>query len=150
MGRRVRRGVSAARNQDLVPKRHGLDEKPVDSPLTHLQRMLFVVIRDKALDPVDVGLLGAVGIVLALSCAAREPDCIARLNEQLFGSLCHANLRKSGSDQGAGLCYDADWFQKEPLRGHFPEDFCKIQSTGSSTALFSIISRSAYLCREFQ
>ena len=63
-----------------------LGEKPIELPRTHLQRMPFVVIEDKALGPVDVGLLGAVGIVL-------EPNCIAHLIEQLFGSLCHANLR---------------------------------------------------------
>jgi hypothetical protein len=57
-------------------------EKLADFLLTHFQRMLFVVIENKALGPVDVGLLGAVGIVL-------EPNCIAHLVEQLLGSLCH-------------------------------------------------------------
>jgi hypothetical protein len=42
-----------------------------------------------------------------------EPYCIAHLVEQLLGSLCHASLRESGFAQGAGLCYDGDWFCKE-------------------------------------
>jgi hypothetical protein len=40
------------------------------------------VIENQALGPVDVGLLGAVGIVL-------EPNCMADLVGQLLGSLCH-------------------------------------------------------------
>ena len=46
------------------------------------QRMPLVVIENKVLGPVDVGLLGAVGIVL-------EPNCIVHLVEQLLGLLCH-------------------------------------------------------------
>jgi hypothetical protein len=38
-------------------------EKPVDFPFTHLQRTPFVVIEDKMLGPVDVGLLGVDGVV---------------------------------------------------------------------------------------
>jgi hypothetical protein len=44
--------------------------------------MAFVVIEDKALGPVDLGLLGAVSIVLEL-------NCIAHLIEQVLGLLCH-------------------------------------------------------------
>jgi hypothetical protein len=56
--------------------------------------MPLVVMEDKAPGPIDVGLLGAVGIVL-------EPYCIAHLDEQFLGSLYHASLRKSGFAQAA-------------------------------------------------
>ena len=72
--------------------------------------MAFVVIEHKALGPVDVGLLGAVGIVL-------EPNCIAHLVEQLLGLLCHANLPKSALAQGTQLWYSVDEFCKEPQQG---------------------------------
>ena len=51
--------------------------------------MAFVVIEDESLGPVDVGLLGAVGIVL-------KTDCFAHLVEQLLWSLRHANLLDLG------------------------------------------------------
>ena len=51
--------------------------------------MPLVVIEDKALGPIDVGLLGAVGIVL-------KTNCIAYLVEQLLWSLRHANLLDLG------------------------------------------------------
>ena len=68
----------AAENQQrteglvLFPRSHALlygqaGEKLTDSSLTHFQRMPFAVNEDRALGPVDVGLLGAVGVVL-------EPD----------------------------------------------------------------------------
>jgi hypothetical protein len=72
--------------------------------------MPFVVIEDKALGPVDVGLLGAVGIVLV-------PYCSTHLVEQFVGSSCHANLQISVVAQGAELRYNPDWFCKEILHG---------------------------------
>jgi hypothetical protein len=55
-----------------------------------------VVENDLAFDPADVGVLGAVGIVL-------EPYCIAHLVEELLGWLCHGGVPKSGFGPGAGF-----------------------------------------------
>jgi hypothetical protein len=99
---------------------HSTGEKLTDFLLIPFQRIAFVVIEDKALGPVDVGLLGAVGIVLALSCTslcgqaratAREPNCIpsgssgqARTwSSSFLGSCVTTNLRKSESAQGTEL-----------------------------------------------
>ena len=62
----------------------------------HLGWLPDNVDKDIEYDPVDAGLLGAVGIAL-------EPYCIAQLVERLLGSLCHATLRESGFAQGAEL-----------------------------------------------
>ena len=56
--------------------------------------MSLVVIGAKALGPIDVGFLGAVGIVL-------ESYCIAHLVERYLGLLCHASLQKSGFARAA-------------------------------------------------
>lgn len=76
---------------------HGqLGEKGFDFRRAHLARMALVVIENKAPGPIDVGSLGAIGIV-------PESDRIATLSEQSLGSLRHANLRKSRFAQAAGL-----------------------------------------------
>ena len=83
--------------------------------------MPFVVIEDKALGPLDVGLFGAVGIVPTLSRDSTGAELHpfdrlragAHLIEQLFRSLCHANLHKSGFAQGTELLYNFNWSCKE-------------------------------------
>ncbi len=55
----------------------------------HLGWMPDSVDKDMEHDPVDAGLLGAVGLVL-------DPYCVAHLVQQLLGSLSHASLGNPG------------------------------------------------------
>ena len=59
-----------------------MGEKGLDFRDAHFTRMLFIVEQDIALDPGDVGLFGANGVVF-------EPDGLSDLVEEFLGPLVH-------------------------------------------------------------
>jgi hypothetical protein len=77
---------------------------------------------DMEYDPIDAGLLGAVGVVL-------EPYCIAHLAEQLLGSLWHATVGQSDVAQRPGLRYNVD---KAGAEAEIPRDGRMIHPDGSA------------------
>ena len=57
----------------------------------------------------SVGLLGAVGIVLALSFDRLRTG--SHLVERLLGALCYASLQETGFAQGTWLQYNINWLR---------------------------------------
>lgn len=100
--------------------------KPVAAqPCVQRTRMPLVVTEDKALGPIDGGLLRAVGIL-------PEPRCIATLVEQLLGAFCNATLQKPRLAQRADLGYryaDYGFFwnlsSQSPSGAAYAEKLCR-------------------------
>ena len=83
----------------------------------------------------DVGLLGAVGIVLEPNCIPSTSSGQARTWSSSFWGRCViTNLREPESVQATELWYNAECSAKNPSRGYYAEEFLNMQALGAFVA----------------